>query len=100
MSKAKSNVESIAGRSAGAGHEVIVSRGMNYLVSLPRRVVAIYLPLFVFVVVLLFPFYWMTITALKPDAELLTPEGTPFWGMNPTLVHIKKLLFETAYPDW
>jgi multiple sugar transport system permease protein len=68
--------------------------------SLPGRVVAVYLPLFVFVVVLLFPFYWMTITALKPDAELLSREGNPFWVMNPTLIHIKKLLFETAYPDW
>jgi multiple sugar transport system permease protein len=100
MSEAKSSAESVAGRSAGAGPEVIDSLGMNYLVSLPRRVVAIYLPLFVFVVVLLFPFYWMTITALKPDAELLSREGNPFWVINPTLAHIKKLLFETAYPDW
>ena len=100
MSEAKSSVESVADRSAGAGPEVIDSLGMNYLVSLPRRIVAVYLPLFVFVVVLLFPFYWMTITALKPDAELLSREGNPFWVMNPTLAHIKKLLFETAYPDW
>ena len=100
MSEAKSSVGSVAGRKARVPAEVIDSLGMNYLVSLPRRVVAVYLPLFVFVVVLLFPFYWMTITALKPDAELLTREGNPFWVMNPTLVHIKKLLFETAYPDW
>jgi multiple sugar transport system permease protein len=100
MSEAKSSVGSVADRSASARAEVIDSLGMNYLVSLPRRVVAVYLPLFVFVIVLLFPFYWMTITALKPDAELLSREGNPFWVMNPTLVHIKKLLFETAYPDW
>jgi multiple sugar transport system permease protein len=100
MSEAKSSVGSVAGGKIGARAEVIDSLGMNYLVSLPRRVVAVYLPLFVFVVVLLFPFYWMTITALKPDAELLSREGNPFWVMNPTLVHIKKLLFETAYPDW
>jgi multiple sugar transport system permease protein len=100
MSEAKSSVGSVAGGKVSARAEVIDSLGMNYLVSLPRRVVAVYLPLLVFVVVLLFPFYWMTITALKPDAELLTREGNPFWVMNPTLVHIKKLLFETAYPDW
>ena len=100
MSEANSSVGNIAGRDAGARPEVIDSLGMNYLVSLPRRIVAVYLPLFVFVVVLLFPFYWMTITALKPDAELLSREGNPFWVINPTLVHIKKLLFETAYPDW
>jgi multiple sugar transport system permease protein len=101
MSEAKSSAgRSVAGRKVRAPAEVIDSLGMNYLVSLPRRVVAVYLPLFVFVVVLLFPFYWMTITALKPDAELLSREGNPFWVMNPTLIHIKKLLFETAYPDW
>jgi multiple sugar transport system permease protein len=100
MSEAKSSVGSVAGGSAGARAEVIDSLGMNYLVSLPKRIVAVYLPLFVFVVVLLFPFYWMTITALKPDAELLSREGNPFWVINPTLAHIKKLLFETAYPDW
>ncbi len=80
--------------------EVIDSQGMHYLVSLPRRIVTIYLPLFVFLFVLLFPFYWMAITALKPDAELLSREGNPFWVINPTLAHIKKLLFDTAYPDW
>jgi multiple sugar transport system permease protein len=100
MSEAKSSVGSAAGRKVRIPEEVIDSLGMNYLVSLPRRVVAVYLPLFVFVVVLLFPFYWMTITALKPDAELLSREGNPFWVVNPTLVHIKKLLFETAYPEW
>ena len=100
MSEAKTSVSSLAGGSAGAPAEVIDSLGMNYLVSLPKRIVAVYLPLFVFVVVLLFPFYWMTITALKPDAELLSREGNPFWVINPTLTHIKKLLFETAYPDW
>ena len=100
MNEAKSSAASAAIRNADARSEVIDSMGMNYLVSLPKRVVAVYLPLFVFVVVLLFPFYWMTITALKPDAELLSREGNPFWVINPTLAHIKKLLFETAYPDW
>ncbi len=100
MSEAKSSVGSVTGRKVRVPAEVIDSLGMNYLVSLPRRIVAVYLPLLVFVIVLLFPFYWMTITALKPDAELLSREGNPFWVMNPTLVHIKKLLFETAYPDW
>jgi multiple sugar transport system permease protein len=76
------------------------SQGMHYLVSLPRRVVTVYVPLAVFLFVLLFPFYWMAITTFKPDAELLSREGNPFWVINPTLAHIKKLLFDTAYPDW
>jgi multiple sugar transport system permease protein len=73
---------------------------MAYLSSLPRRVVVLYIPLAIFVFVLLFPFYWMVITSIKPDNELLSRSGNPFWVLAPTLTHFKKLLFETSYPDW
>jgi multiple sugar transport system permease protein len=73
---------------------------VGYLDSRMRRTVTIYLPLAIFVFVLLFPFYWMTITAFKPDAELLSREGNPFWVMAPTLAHFNKLLFQTSYPEW
>jgi len=86
--------------SVAATPEAVDSQGTNYLVSLPRRIFTVYMPLFAFLFVLLFPFYWMAITAVKPDAELLSREGNPFWVINPTLAHIKKLLFDTAYPDW
>ena len=76
------------------------SQGMHYLVSLPRRVVTVYVPLGVFLVVLLFPFYWMVVTTFKPNEELLSREGNPFWVKNPTFAHIRKLLFDTSYPDW
>jgi multiple sugar transport system permease protein len=74
--------------------------GMGYLTSLPRKVVTIYTPILVFLIVLLFPFYWMTITAFKPNEELLSHVGNPFWVHAPTLAHFKKLLFDTAYPEW
>jgi multiple sugar transport system permease protein len=74
--------------------------GMGYLTSLPRKVVTIYTPIVVFLIVLLFPFYWMTITAFKPNEELLSHVGNPFWVHAPTLAHFKKLLFDTAYPEW
>ena len=83
-----------------AAPELTDSQGMNYLVSLPRRVVTIYLPLAAFLFALLFPFYWMVVTTFKPDEELLSRTGNPFWVVNPTLAHIKKLLFETSYPEW
>jgi len=76
------------------------SQGMHYLVSLPRRIVTVYVPLGVFLVVLLFPFYWMVVTTFKPNEELLSREGNPFWVKNPTFAHIRKLLFDTSYPDW
>ena len=69
--------------------------------SRARRLVTIYLPLACFILVLLFPFYWMTITAFKPDAELLDyKHHNPFWIDSPTLENIRKLLFETDYPRW
>ncbi len=74
--------------------------GMEFLSSLPRRWVTIYIPLIVMLIILLFPFYWMGMTAFKPDAELLSKSGNPFWLINPTLAHFKKLLFHTAYPEW
>jgi len=80
--------------------EDIEAQGMSYLDSLPRRVVTVYMPLGVFVFVLLFPFYWMATTALKPNAELLSREGNPFWVVAPTLEHFRHLVFETPYPDW
>jgi len=76
------------------------TQGMYYLASLPRRVVTVYIPLAIFVFVLLFPFYWMGVTAFKPDNELLSRTGNPFWVIAPTLAHFKKLLFHTSYPEW
>ncbi len=76
------------------------SEGMDFLVSLPRRWVTVYIPLGVMLIILLFPFYWMGMTAFKPNEELLAKAGNPFWLINPTLAHFKKLLFHTSYPAW
>jgi multiple sugar transport system permease protein len=74
--------------------------GMDFLESTPRKLVTVYLPLAVFLFVLLFPFYWMGVTSFKPNNELLSRDGNPFWIIEPTLAHVKKLLFDTAYPQW
>ena len=74
--------------------------GMSYLDSTSRKLVRVYLPLCIFLFVLLFPFYWMGITSFKPNNELLSRDGNPFWIIAPTLAHVKKLLFDTAYPQW
>ena len=73
---------------------------MSYLETPSRKLVTIYLPLIVFLIVLLFPFYWMAITSVKPDHELLSRTGNPFWVIAPTLAHFDKLLFDTSYPEW
>src|SRR6202165_2872191 len=65
------------------------------------RMVLLYPPLSCFVLILLFPFYWMAITSFKPNAELLNyKDHNPFWITSPTIDHIRHLLFNTAYPHW
>jgi len=77
------------------------SEGMSYLDTLPRRFVTVYVPLAIFIIVLLFPFYWMGVTTFKPNDELYNySEHNPFWINSPTLDNIRKLLFETDYPQW
>jgi multiple sugar transport system permease protein len=77
------------------------SEGMSYLSTLPQRLVTLYLPLSIVMIVLLFPFYWMTMTAIKPKQHLLDLDThNPFWTLSPTLEHIEELLFKTDYPLW
>lgn len=87
------------------GHKVLTeadhSEGMSYLESLPSRLVTTYLPLSLILIVLMFPFYWMVLTAIKPDEQLIDMETyNPFFVVAPTLKHISKLLFESQYPRW
>ena len=77
------------------------SEGMSYLQTLPRRLVSLYLPLSIILLILLFPFYWMALTSIKPDDQLLEMERvSPFWTTAPTLKHFYNLLFQTNYPRW
>ena len=69
--------------------------------SRARRVVTVYVPLALFVIILLFPFYWMTITAFKPDSEMEDyKDYSPFWIHSPTLHNFDVLLFHTQFPRW
>jgi multiple sugar transport system permease protein len=63
-----------------------------------------YLPLGAFVLALLFPFYWMIVTTVRPDGELYRPWNhplySPFWTAHPTFEHVKDLLQETLFNTW
>jgi multiple sugar transport system permease protein len=63
-----------------------------------------YLPMGLFIVALLFPFYWMLVTTLKPDGELYRPWNhplySPFWTSAPTLDHVRSLLQDTLFGTW
>lgn len=89
---------------ATAGRPALVEKESTGVIdwsSGPRRFITLYLPLSVFVFILLFPFYWMAITAIKPNGELLDYKvNNPFWVKSPTLENINKLLFQTDYPQW
>jgi multiple sugar transport system permease protein len=69
-----------------------------------RRWVFFYIPLGAFILTLLFPFYWMMVTAVRPDNELYrpwsAPNYAPFWTTHPTLDHIRYLLQETLFNTW
>src|SRR6202007_1158108 len=68
------------------------SEGTQYLDTLQRRLLTVYLPLAGMLFFLLFPFYWMATTTFKPDEELYDyAHFNPFWVAHPTLEHIKKL---------
>ena len=55
--------------------------GETYL----KRLMVFYIPLFLFVFAMLFPFLWMFITSIKPDPELYNPRLSPFLVREPTL---------------
>ena len=75
--------------------------GMEYLDTRLNRLVTLWLPLGIIVIVLLFPFYWMALTAIKPNNQLIDLDSTnPLWTLHPTFDHIYALLFESNYPTW
>ena len=69
-----------------------------------RRWVYFRIPLAAFVLWLLFPFYWMVVTSVRPDSELyrpwMAPNYAPFWTLHPTLVHVVDLLTGTLFLTW
>src|SRR5207237_10162995 len=65
-----------------------------------RRLLSIWLPLLAFALFLLFPFYWMVLTSIKPNEELVSVAANPFWVSRPTLDHVRYLLSATSYPRW
>jgi len=65
-----------------------------------EKFIKFYLPLLVFLFVLLFPFYWMFITAFKSDGELYNLKLNPFLIHEPTLHNVIMLFKETLFNQW
>jgi multiple sugar transport system permease protein len=65
-----------------------------------NRLLNIYLPLGLYLVFLLFPFYWMTIVSVKPTNDLFDMKLNPFWIQKFTLENYVYLFKNTAFPQW
>jgi multiple sugar transport system permease protein len=66
-----------------------------------RRHVFIYLGLTPFLVLAVFPIFWMLITALKQEPDLYRMDAVPFWfHLPPTLKNFDFLFHRTSYGDW
>jgi multiple sugar transport system permease protein len=68
--------------------------------GLGARTLRLYLPLAVFLVGMLFPFYWMAITSIKPNRELYNARVMPLIVHQPTLKHYVDLLTQTNFLTW
>src|SRR4029453_10366019 len=64
------------------------------------RTLKICLPLTVCLVAMLFPFYWMAITSIKPNRELYNAKIMPLIVHQPTVKPYYALLTETNFLTW
>jgi multiple sugar transport system permease protein len=70
--------------------------GETYL----RRLIVFYIPLFMFLAAMLFPFYWMLVTSVKADAELYNAQAIPFLVFDLTPGHWTYLFTDTMFLRW
>lgn len=65
-----------------------------------RRLVFFYIPLFMFLTFLMFPFFWMFVASVKPDREMYDLSLSPYWVHEPTLEHWTFLFTKTYFLLW
>ena len=65
-----------------------------------QQAVRVWLPVGFFLVVALFPFYWMAITSIKPNSELYNKNVMPLIVHAPTLKHYIDLLTQSSFLLW
>lgn len=65
-----------------------------------ERWLFVYLPLAFALFFLVGPFYWMAITALKPDGELYDGASNPLYVATPSLEHFRYLFEHTEFVTW
>ena len=66
-----------------------------------RRHVLVYAGLTPYLIIAVFPIFWMLITALKQEPDLYRMDVVPFWfHLPPTLKNFALLFKSTFYADW
>ena len=66
-----------------------------------RRHAWIYAAITPYVIIAIFPIYWMALTALKQDPDLYRMDQFPLWfHLPPTLKHFSYLFYSTNYGAW
>ncbi|MBW1785363.1 MAG: carbohydrate ABC transporter permease [Deltaproteobacteria bacterium] len=64
------------------------------------KFIKFYVPLALYLVFLLFPFYWIVNTVFKSDNELYNLDLNPLYVHNPTLDNLVRLFTETIFLRW
>jgi multiple sugar transport system permease protein len=66
-----------------------------------RRHALVYLGLLPFLVIAVFPIFWMAVTAIKQEPDLYRMDVVPFWfHLPPTWKNFDLLFHRTSYGDW
>lgn len=65
-----------------------------------EKLIRFYIPLALFLLFLLFPFYWMLVTTFKSDVELYDLSLNPFYIYTWSLTNIKHLILGTPFLRW
>jgi multiple sugar transport system permease protein len=86
-------VRAAGGRRVGAMRHQIGDRFAS-------RLFRVYIPVAIFTFVTLFPFYWMAITSIKSNSELLDHTQNPLFVLQPNLQNYADLFTKTNFIRW
>ncbi len=64
------------------------------------RILTVYIPVILVLVLMLLPFYWMLVTSLKSYNEMFNLKANPFWPSRFIFSHYVELFTKTKFPVW
>src|ERR671934_2077169 len=79
---------------------VLKREGKPFWESMVGRWIRIYIPVLIFIVLTLFPFYWMAVSSFKSASELFDFSQSPLFVTEPTLEWYQHLFTQTNFARW